>query len=315
MRQKNFTKSLLLLSLVAFTACPNNDRNNNAPPIIQQDYPNNPNFPNNPNNPNFPNNPNNPNNPDPNNPYGSGQLIYKDFDCVLEAYRNRPRKFLGLIRYNEFTPIGRTIFKISFIEGAANPPFYLKTRFPIFDRGGFGEITMDYNAAGGKNKSDMLIITDRGLNDNIKVVQQGFAGSEVKIEAFSDSDTDDMHLFVACKGSPRSQFKNGENSANKTHLTCVGSSYTGTSSKEEINWTQPLNSIQEGEELAISSSVSIKVENSASMITFNGSLDLERNATITSTASLKSEAKFRLKDISKKKHNTSAETDVTCKLE
>lgn len=315
MRQKKITKSLslpfLLLNLVIMTACPNNESRNNAPPIVVQQQ--NPPIPG-PGNPGNPGNPGGPGNPiDPNNPYGPGPLVFKDFDCVLEAYRQRPRKFLG-IKYIDFDPIPRTVFKISFIEGAGSAPFYLRTRFFGLDSGQFGEIKMEYKPAGGNKKSDRLIITDKGLNGIIKVIQEGFAGSEVSLEGFSDSETDDMRIFVACQGSPHSRFKNEESPAAKTNLVCLGTSYTATSSREDVNVTIPLSSIQPGEVFAISSAVSAELDTSLKKITFTGSLDLERNALITTTSSLKSSARFYIRDIAKK-HNSFANIDIICNLE
>ena len=291
MRQKHFTNSLLLLGLVVLTACPNNESRNNAPPVVVQQQ-----------NPPGPTNPSNPNNPFPNNPLQSN---IKSFQCSLEAYRTKQSKFLGL-HFNKNTSITPTVYVFPVVDNGIEYKTYLRSIFLGIDIGNFGNITMKYvPAVKTKSKTDTIILSDSRLNEKINMSQSGFAGSDVKLEAYGD----DMSLVVSCKGIV-SQFKSGTTSTKKTNLICRGTSHTATSELEEVDMTIPLSELLNGEEHAISSAVGIQLDKDAANITYTGALDLEDDVKVISTASLKSPASFTLAD-----KKASAKIDITCAVE
>lgn len=278
--QKIMTNSLLLLSLVALTACPDNsqNRNNQVTPQAQTPPPGN----------NIGSNPAN----------GPDQLdtIMKSFMCEFEGLRNKDGKY-----FDSYVSIPKTYSVISLdsrIESVVN----LRSKFLGFDIGKFGEISMRFVPASKANSgTDTIVLINKGLNKNMTMSQSGFAGQMVKLEARGGG----MFVTVSCKGI--SQFRSGlaqttqaaqETQADKmaqtgkTKLVCSGVSSSAVTNEEKVDVTIPLNSIQAGDDIEISKELSAKLDSAATSITFTGSIDPEYAPEVISTASLKSPAKF-----------------------
>ena len=281
--QKIMTNALLLLSLVALTACPDNsqDRNNIVTPQAQTP----------PQGGNIGGNPAN----------GLDQLdtIMKTIQCEFEGQRTNSSKY-----FNSNVSIPKTIALIS-LDSRIGTIIDLRTKFLGFDIGKFGNISMRYvPAARTRSGTDTIVLADEGLNKNLRMSQSGYAGQVVKLEALDDN----MFVTVSCKGT--SQFKSGSASSGKTKLVCHGKSSTPIAAEEEIDKTIPLDSVQADEEFEISKEVRAKLDKEATTITFMGSIDPEYAPEITSTASLKSSATFEIKEL-----GSSTKINVTCKLQ
>lgn len=280
--QKIMTNALLLLSLVALTACPDNsqDRNNIVTPQAQTPPGNN-----------IGSNP--ANSPD------QFDTIMKTIQCEFEGQRTNSSKY-----FNSNVSIPKTIALIS-LDSRIGTIIDLRTKFLGFDIGKFGSISMQYvPAARTKSGTDTINLMNKGLNKNMKMSQTGYAGQVVKLEAQGDS----MFVTVSCKGA--SQFKNGSAKTSKTSLACSGHSSTAITAEEEIRKTILLNSIQADEEIELSKAVRIKVDSKAETITYMGNLDVENSLEVTSVASLKSPTKFMVSE-----QGSSTEIEVLCKLE
>lgn len=293
MVQKIMTKVMLLTGLLALTACPSNsnDRVNAVvPPVQSQNGPGN----------------NNPGNNNPGNiPGNQGQIdqIMKTIQCEFEGQRSKSHRF-----FSTNVSIPKTISMIS-LDSRYENPIDLRTKFLGLDIGKFGKISMQYvPASKTKSGTDTIILIDEGLNKNMRMSQSGFAGQEVRLDAQGDG----MFVTVACKGT--AQFKSGPAHTGKTNLVCHGKSSTALTQEEQIDVSIPLNSVQAGQEFMISEAVSAKLDSAATTITFMASLDPDYSPIVTTTASLKSAATFRLIDTSRE-NNSSAEINVTCKVQ
>lgn len=297
MMQKIMTSSLLFLGLLGLTACPSNSSQDRAPlvaPNQGQGIPGG----NNPNNPGG----YNPGGNNPNNP-GGQDWIMKGIQCEFEGQRTKNYKY-GSINMS----IPKTIALISF-DSRYETPIDLRTKFLGVDIGKFGKISLQFVPADKtKSGTDTIILIDEGLNKNTRMSQSGFAGQEVKLVAQDEG----LFVTVACKGT--SQFKSGISHTGKTKLVCHGKSSTALTSEEQIDITIPLSSIQPGEEFVISEAVSAKLDNAATTITYMGSLDPGYAPIVTSTASLKSSATFKIVDTAKEQ-NSLAQINVTCKIQ
>ena len=143
---KTLKSVILLTSLLALTACPDNGRAI-APVITPQAIP-----------------------PAANPPTGNPIAIdpsIKSFMCEYEAERNNRRTFFR----SSVTFYGNREQKID-----------LRTKFLGMDFGKFGAIYMRYVPA-KKSGTDTIVLVDEGLNKNMRMSQSGFAGQEVKLEA------------------------------------------------------------------------------------------------------------------------------------
>lgn len=293
MTQNTVKALLLLLSLGALTACPgkSQDRTPVAPNQAQMGPGGS--------------------NPGGTNPGGTNpggniggpsqvDSIIKTFQCEFEGRRNKSSKF-----FSSNISIPKTISLIT-LDGQYEANIDLRTKFFGLDIGKFGKISMQYvPAAKTKSGTDTVILIDNGVNKNIRMSQSGFAGQRTQLEANEDG----MFVTVSCKGT--SQFRSSNVNTGKTNLVCKGRSSTVVTPEEQVNVIIPLNSLQAGQEFVISEAVSAKLDAGATTITFSGSLDPEYGAMITSTASLKSSATFRIVDTSA----SSNEINITCGIQ
>jgi|GEM_PF-5430988 len=278
MKKKIITPVLLLLSLFALTACPNNERNNTPNVTPLQTIP----------------------------PVGSGGAVtnpvpldsnIKSFECEFEGQREKTHKY-----WNSNTYIPKTI---SIITVNSGQKVYLRSQFLGFDLGNFGNIYMQY-VPGDRVKSgaDTLNIVNQGLSKRMNMTQSGYAGDVVQLMV----DDQNMFISISCKGT--TAFKGAADSAGKIRLICKGKSSTAIDGEEQINLDKPLNSIIAGESFEISRAISGKLDSKAATITYETSLAPEAPR-VTSVASLKSPSTLSLKD----KAILGASVDVTCKLQ
>lgn len=292
MTTKKLVKTaVLLLSLAALSACPgkSQERINAAPPPP-------------PPPPQALTNPGN--NIGGNNP-GAGQVdtIFKTIQCEFEGNRVKSRKY-----FSSSINIPRTVSLI-LLDGRYETSIDLRTKFLGLDIGKFGKISMQFvPAVKTKSGTDTIILIDDGINKNLRMSQSGFAGQMTKLEAHDDG----MYVTVSCKGT--SQFKSAAPSTSKTNLVCRGKSSTAVTAEEQVDISIPLNSIVAGEEFTISEAVSAKLDTDSTAITYSGSLDPDYGPVVTSTASLKSAATFRLIDTSKEAQS-SLEINITCHIQ
>lgn len=294
MNRKIITPALLLLSLVALTACPNNDRNNNpaanqlrAPPPVS------------------PVPPVGGGNPPSTNPIQLDPSI-KSFQCEFEGQRYKSHKYFSS---NVYIPKTTSLITLG---GPGEQTVYLRTKFLGLDPGKFGTMYMRYvPAAKDKSRADTIILANEGLDKNMRMTQSGFAGQEVKLEAQDDG----MFISISCKGA--TQFKESPAHTGKTNLVCTGKSSTATSAEEEINTIIPLNSIIAGESFAISQgsgALTAKLDSTASTITYVADIDPGYAPIVVSTASLKSATRFYLVGNSRDQYS-SGKISVTCGIQ
>lgn len=283
MKQILITNMVLLLSLMALTACPNNERNNN-PAINPLTLPP----------------PNGAANPSQN-PAALDPSI-KSFMCEFEGQRDKLRKHWNSI------PMPKTTSLITINSGQR---VYLRTKFFGFDRGNFGNIYMEYvPAERTKYGADTLNIVNRGLNKSLDMSQSGFAGEQVTLMVQDEG----LFISISCKGTTNgtAPFKGAVESTGKTKLVCKGKSKTAAS-VDPIILEKPLNSILAGESFEITPELSAKLDSKATTITYETLLlSSGVNQSVTSSASLKSPSTFSIADKSIVPH---AEIEVTCKLQ
>lgn len=275
-----FKSIVVLLSLTAFTACPNNDRSNPQATQLQAPPPVPPQAP--------------VTSPAPLDP------MIKSFQCDFEAFRDTTKKY-----WKFSSRIPKTTSLIT-LYGNTKQNVNLRSKFLGIDIGKFGEIYMQF-VPGEKNKSgaDTINIVNRGLNKSMSMTQSGFAGQEVKIMAAGNN----MDVSISCRGT--TQFKGGADNTGKTKLICFGKSSTAVTTEEEIRFERPLNSIIAGEVFEISSAVSAKLDSKAATITFEASLDPGIAPAVISVASLKSPAMLTISD----KSIPEANIEVECRLQ
>ncbi|MBY0554412.1 hypothetical protein K2P97_07780 [bacterium] len=291
MKQNIMTKTVLLLSVLALTACPS--KREEAKVIVPnsnqgQDIPGN--------------NPQNPTIPDQ-----QMNDIFRSFQCEVEGNVQKQRKFLG-IRFNSSVNIGRTTSLFT-LDARVPTPVDLRRKFLGIDIGKFGVISMEYVPANAtKSGTDTIVLKNVGLNGNMRMSQSGFGGQPVKLEALGDG----MYLSISCKGT--SQFKSGTSHTSKTNLACRGKSVTVNGGTEEIEFLRPLNSLLADEEFEISSVVTGKLDRTQSAITFRANIDQEYAPAIVSTASLKSPATFKTSD-GKTEQQSVTSVSVTCNIQ
>ena len=298
MTQKLIRNVALLASFAALTACPSKQD-----PHVNVPIPNQAQIGPGGNNPGG-NNPGG-NNPGGNNPGGDNigsQPVssIRSFQCEFEGSRSKTRKY-----FSSSINIPKTVSLIT-LDGLYETKIDLRTKFLGFDIGKFGKISMQFvPAAKTKSGTDTIILIDDGVNKNMRMSQSGFAGQMTRLEAQEDG----MNVSVSCKGT--SPFKSGTAHTGKTNLVCKGRSSTAVTAEELVNVSIPLNSIKAGEEFVISEAVSAKLDAAATTITYSGSLDPEYGAMVTSTASLKSSATFRLIDTT----TSATEINITCGIQ
>lgn len=284
------TKTVLLLSLLALTACPS--KREEAKVIVPnsnlgQDLPGN--------------------NPiqNPTNPQLNDTL--RSFQCEVEGQVQKQRKFLG-IKFDTSVNIGKTT-TLFHLDARAQTQVDLRRKFLGIDIGKFGVISMDYVPANAtKSGTDTIVLRNVGLNGNMRMSQSGFGGQLVKLEALGEG----MFLTISCRGT--SQFKSGTSHTSKTNLACRGKSTTVYGGTEEIEFLRPLNSLLPDEEFEISSAVSGKLDRSQSNITFRANIDQEYAPAIVSTVSLKSPATFKTSD-GKTEQQSVTSVSVTCNIQ
>ncbi len=285
MSQKVIKSVLLLVGLAGLTACPSNssDRVNTVAPNQTL---NGPGPVSGPNGPGLP---------------GQVDSVIKTIQCEFEGRREKSSSF-----FSSRISIPKTISLIT-LDGSYETPIDLRTKFLGIDIGKFGKISLQYvPASKTKSGTDTIILIDDGVNKNLRMSQSGFAGQLIKLEAQQDG----MFVNVSCRGT--SQFKAPTVNTGKTNLVCKGKSSTVVTPEEQVNVIIPLNSLQAGQDVVISDAVTAKLDTAATTITFSGSLDPEYGALITSTASLKSSATFRLIE---KEKNSANEINITCNIQ
>lgn len=279
MKQILITNMVLLLSLLALTACPNNERNNNPAAIPFQNPPTVPVV-----------------NPSQN-PLPVDSNI-KSFMCEFEGQRDKLGKHWNSI------PMPKTTSLIT-VNGGQR--VYLRNSFLGFDLGNFGTIYMQYVPADrAKSGADTLNIVNQGLTKAQNMAQSGFAGEQVKLMAQAER----LFVSISCKGT--TPFKGAVESTGKTKLVCNAKSKTAASEEDKI-LEKPLNSILAGESFEITPEVSARLDSKATTITYEASLlDSKVSQSVTSSASLKSSSIFSIAD---KSIVPRAEIEVSCKLQ
>lgn len=292
MKQNIMAKTVLLLSVLALTACPS--KREEAKVIVPnsnqgQDIPGG-------------NNPQNPTIPDQ-----QFNDVLRSFQCEVEGNVQKQRKFLG-IRFNTSVNIGRTTTLFS-LDARSQTQVDLRRKFLGIDIGKFGVISMEYVPANAtKSGNDTIVLKNVGLNGNMRMSQSGFGGQPVTMEALGDG----MYLRISCKGT--SQFKSGTSHTSKTNLACRGKSVTVAGGTEEIEFLRPLNSLLADEEFEISSAVTGKLDRSQSAITFRANIDADYAPAVVSSVSLKSPATFKTSD-GKNEEGSLTSVAVTCNIQ
>ncbi len=294
MKNNIITKSVVLLSLLVLTACPNSK--DAAGVIVPNSNPNlGQNFP---------------GSGDPiTNPGGQFDSLIKSIQCEVQGEATKDGKFLG-IRFTKTSSIPRTPTLIT-LDGSRGTKINLRQKFLGIDIGHFGNITMEYVPGKlTKSGSDTLILVNEGLNKNARMSQSGFGGQPVSLEAHSE----DMYLSISCRGT--AGFKSGLSNTAKTNLACRGKAKTIYGGDETIEKLIPLNSIVANEEFDLTSSGALvaKLDAAATGITFKANIDQDFAPVIISSASLKSPSTFKTSD-GRDEVNSLTSVNVTCNIQ
>lgn len=284
MKQKIGTNAGLLLTLLAttmlLTACPQGGGDDNPMAAPYQEPNNNPGD----------------GNPVPGSP-GPFDYPIKNFRCEFEGQRGNKS-------------IIPTVSDIM-LGGNYGQTVVLRSKiFGFFDFGKLGVFTMKYEPASKtKSKADTIILTNDGLNKNMRITQSGFAGEGVKLEVAGDG----LYVLITCIGT--SQFKSPVTQTGKTNLVCKGKADLSTEGEEKIDISIPLKTITPDEEIMISKTVSVSLDNDATTIAYRGSLDPDYAPAVETVASLKSPTTFTISENEKGKHPSSGKINVTCSLQ
>jgi hypothetical protein len=294
MKKNIMIKSVLLLSLIALTACPNSK---NAAGVTLPDPTTNlgQNLP-------------GPGNLTPN-PAGLSDSLFKSIQCEVQGESTKDGKFLG-IRFTKTSSIPRTTTLIT-LDGSRRTKINLRQKFLGIDIGHFGNITMEYVPSKLTNSgSDTLVLVNEGLNKNARMSQSGFGGQPVSLEAQSEG----MYLSISCKGT--AGFKSGISSTPKTNLACRGTAKTIYGGDETIEKLIPLNSIVANEEFGLTDSgvLVAKIDAAATGITFKANIDQDFAPVVISSASLKSPTTFKTSD-GLNEVSSLTSVNVTCNIQ
>lgn len=272
----------LILGLLALTACPNNERRSTlatpqggaTPPVGAGQ-------------------------PPTGNANGSLNLNMRSIQCDLEARRTKDGKF-----FTSSKSIPKTM-AIFTIDPRIDQTIKLQTKFlGLFDIGKFGKTYLKFVPA-AVNGSDTLILVNEGLGVNgrqVSMKQAGFAGSEVKLEAYAEG----LFMSLTCKGT--SQFSTKTSQTAKTNLVCSGKSNTIGSENENVEVVLPMASLTSGEEFTISNAVTGKLSNNGSVITYTATLDSDYGPRVTSSSSLNALSNIKISD-------DVASIDISCKIQ
>ena len=296
MKQKIFKSLLILMSALAFTACPNNDRSRPQAAQMQAQPPMNP------------TNPTNPPQAPVANPISMDSKT-RTFGCEMKGYTGNTNIYgtAALGYADSWERVLPFVLSTKNYEGGKFMRFLKKlTRY--WSPGG---IDLEYSpAARTKEKTtDMMTLSNDGLIPNTMISQSGFAGQEVELVVKQGND---LEIHITCKGT--SKFKSEVTTAVKTNLVCKGKSSLPTGGIDVVDITLPLNSIRPNEEFQISNSLYGQFDSKATKITYRGSLEPDSDSApeFTTTASLLAPATYHLEDTRK---SANVDLNVTCRLQ
>lgn len=156
-------------------------------------------------NSNYPQNPN-----FPNNPIQNGQMGMKMIQCQFQAQRTNGGYFSG----NLNTGMQTQTFQIN---PSIRNEILLHTS--LFNIGSFGQAKLVFSPAGLRANNDIMTLSIKGLNRETEILQSGFAGQKVSLEAQNNDGS--MNIFLNCEG--KSQFQKVSHKR-FTQYVCKGNS-------------------------------------------------------------------------------------------
>ncbi len=216
---------------------------------------------------------------------------FREIQCEFEAYRFNKRKYFS-------THSSTGLMKTSLlIDGRIAQSLDLRSSFLGFDIGQFGKTKFTYTPANLKGSADTITLSTTGLNGEIKMVQSGFAGSEVRIDAQNDSGS--TRLMVACKGL--GNFKRLASAKTVTQYVCSGKSDLGYKN-EDIEIALPYNASLIGTETELAEGLTMSIEDERVQLTAAG---VAGDVTVQTSAFLKEKLQLIIKD-------TVSDVSVTC---
>ena len=216
---------------------------------------------------------------------------FREIQCEFEAYRYNQRKYFS-------TQSGTGLMKTSLlVDGRISQSLDLRSSFLGFDIGQFGITKLNYSPANLKGSADTITLSTTGLNGEIKIVQSGFAGNEVRIDAQNDSGS--MRLMVACKGL--GNFKRIASAKSVTQYVCTGKSDLGYKN-EDIEIALPYNSSISGTETELADGLTMTIQDERVQLTAAG---VASDVTVQTSAFLKEKVQLTIKDLG-------SDVNVTC---
>ena len=187
---------------------------------------------------------------------------YKIIECDIEAHRSHQHGGFLHLTSNADLPSTKVIFNV--MNNTQMQKFDFQSRVGrLFDIGKFGRTTVTYLPADRlKNKSEMLVLNNDGLNGNLKLCQAGVAGDEVRMDVSGEDGRDQLSLSVSCRG------RFSINSVTKvyTKYVCTGQSRLNGADDQKVNVTFPIDSNFFNRELDLAEGLVLKVESANSSI-------------------------------------------------
>lgn len=216
---------------------------------------------------------------------------FREIQCEFEAYRYNQRKYFS-------SHSGTGLMKTSIlIDGRISQSLDLRSSFLGFDIGKFGKTKLIFTPANLKGSADTITLSTTGLDGEIKMVQSGFAGSEVRIEAQNDSGS--LRLMVACKGL--GNFKRVASAKTATHYVCKGKSDLGYKN-EDIEIALPYNASLIGTETELAEGLTMSIQDERVQLTAAG---VASDITVQTSAFLKEKIQLTIND-------AMSDVNVTC---
>lgn len=241
--------------------------------------------------PNTPGQPGFPHNPISQQPLGPN---FHEIKCEFDTYRSVQHKVLFL----DFpSQTGTGLIQTTLLIDRQNSILFdLRNIFGI-DIGKFGLTQLTFTPANLKGSADTITLSNKGLNGEIKMVQSGFAGNEVRIEAQDDSGS--LRLMVACKGL--GNFKRVASAKTATQYVCKGKSDLGYKN-EEIEIALPYNASLIGTETELAEGLTMSIQDEQVQLTAAG---VGGDVTVQTSAFLKEKLQLTIND-------ALSDVNVTC---
>lgn len=220
---------------------------------------------------------------------------FREIQCEFEAYRFSQHKILFA---NFSSQNGTGLMKTSLlIDGRIAQSLDLRSSFLGIDIGRFGRTKFTFTPANLKGSADTITLSTTGLNGEIKMVQSGFAGNEVRIEAQNESGS--SRLMVACKGV--GNFKRVASAKTATQYVCTGKSDLGYKN-EDIEIALPYNASLIGTETELAEGLTMSIQDDRVQLTAAG---VASDVTVQTSAFLKEKLQLTIKD-------TMSDVNLTC---